>query len=112
MNKRENRVTDFQRRVYDATKKIPRGKVTTYKLVSEAIGCRSSQAVGQALKVNPFAPHVPCHRVIRSDLTIGGFSGAIKGPQIEKKKALLLTEGVRFEGDRLRDSADLYTFVD
>ena len=110
--RKHDKVTEFQRRVYDTTRKIPRGRVTTYGYLAKAIGCRSSRAVGQALKVNPFAPEVPCHRVIRSDLTIGGFSGALKGPQIEKKKTLLREEGVRFDGDRLSNPQDLYTFAD
>lgn len=111
MKKSDPQITEFQRRVYAATKKIPRGKVTTYKHLAQAIGCGCSRAVGQALKVNPFAPEVPCHRVIRSDLTIGGFSGKLEGPQIEKKKVLLSKEGVRFDGDRLLNSDDVHTFA-
>jgi methylated-DNA-[protein]-cysteine S-methyltransferase len=111
MKKIEPQVTEFQKRVYAATRRIPRGKVTTYKSLAQAIGCGSSQAVGQALSVNPFAPEVPCHRVIRSDLTIGGFSGQVEGPEIEDKKALLLEEGVRFNGDRLSNPEDVYLFT-
>ena len=59
MKKIEPQVTEFQKRVYAATRRIPRGKVTTYKSLAQAIGCGSSQAVGQALSVNPFAPHPP-----------------------------------------------------
>jgi methylated-DNA-[protein]-cysteine S-methyltransferase len=110
MKKSGSRITEFQERVYAATKRIPRGKVTTYKHLARAIGCGSSRAVGQALSVNPFAPVVPCHRVIRSDLTIGGFSGKVEGPEIEKKRALLLKEGVRFEDDRLLNPKDVYAF--
>ena len=106
------KVTEFQKQVYDATKRIPRGKVTTYKHLARAVKCGSSQAVGQALKVNPFAPKVPCHRVIRTDLTIGGFSGQLRGPKIRQKKALLSKEGVRFEGDRLANPEDVYVFDD
>ena len=62
-------VTPFRQRVYDALCRVPRGRVTTYKLLGEAIGCASSRAIGQALRNNPFAPEVPCHRVIRTDLT-------------------------------------------
>jgi methylated-DNA-[protein]-cysteine S-methyltransferase len=109
--KKSREITEFQRRVYDATRRIPRGKVTTYGYLANAIGSCSSRAVGQALKVNPFAPEVPCHRVIRSDLTIGGFSGALKGPQIERKKALLREEGVRFDGDRLLNPENVHTFA-
>jgi methylated-DNA-[protein]-cysteine S-methyltransferase len=112
MRKRKRQITEFQKRVYVATERIPRGKVTTYKHLARAVGCGSSRAVGQALKVNPYAPRVPCHRVIRSDLTIGGFSGAVRGPQIERKKALLLEEGIRFDRDRLGNVGDVYTFGD
>lgn len=110
MKKINPEVTEFQKRVYATTRKIPRGKVTTYKHLAQAIRCDSSQAVGQALKVNPFAPEVPCHRVIRSDLTIGGFSGQLEGPRIEEKKALLSKEGVEFDGDRLLNPDDVYAF--
>ena len=112
MRESPKRVTEFQERVYAATQRIPRGKVTTYRNLARAIGCGSSRAVGQALKVNPFAPEVPCHRVIRSDLTIGGFSGKLKGPEIDRKRALLLKEGVRFAGDRLSDPETIYNFSD
>jgi methylated-DNA-[protein]-cysteine S-methyltransferase len=112
MKKSDMQITEFQKRVYAATEKIPQGKVTTYKYLAKAIGCASSRAVGQALSVNPFAPKVPCHRVIRSDLTIGGFSGQIEGPQIAKKKALLREEGVQFAGDRLSNPDDVYAFDD
>ena len=112
MRVRDRRVTEFQKRVYAAAKRIPRGKVTTYKDLARAIDCRSSRAVGQALKRNPFAPDVPCHRVIHSDLTIGGFSGSLKGPKIEKKRILLLEEGVCFEGNRLSDPNNVYRFHD
>ncbi len=67
-------MTDFQKRVYSVLKLIPRGKVTTYKILGDFIGCRSAQAIGQALTRNPDAPWVPCHRVIRTDGTIGGYA--------------------------------------
>lgn len=67
-------MTDFQKRVYDALKLIPKGKVTTYKLLGDFVGCRSSQAIGQALTRNPHAPQVPCHRVVKTDGTIGGYA--------------------------------------
>ncbi|MDF2530083.1 MAG: hypothetical protein K0Q57_963, partial [Gammaproteobacteria bacterium] len=49
------------------------------------------------LKRNPFAPEVPCHRVVKSDLSLGGFYGETSGPQIDKKRKLLLAEGVKFD---------------
>ncbi len=102
--------TDFEMRVFRATKRIPRGKVTTYGLIAGAIGCGSSRAVGQALSRNPFAPRVPCHRVIRGDLSTGGFSGKREGPTIARKLRLLKEEGVVFEGGKLREPARLFRF--
>ncbi|MBN1669589.1 MAG: MGMT family protein [Kiritimatiellae bacterium] len=103
-------VTAFQKRVFDTIVKIPKGRVSTYKLVGEAMGCRCAQAVGQALRRNPFAPRVPCHRVIASDLTLGGFGGKRSGPLLKKKARLLAREGVRLENGRLADSGQLYRF--
>ncbi len=102
------KTTPFQNRVYAMLRRVPRGRVTTYKLLARAIGCGSSQAVGQALSHNPFAPEVPCHRVIRSDLALGGFSGATDGPEIERKRRLLESEGVRLDGNALADPAQLF----
>ena len=105
-----NKLTPFEERVYAATKCVPRGKVTTYKHLAQSIGCGSSQAIGQALKCNPYAPKVPCHRVIRSDLTIGGFAGHTQGPEISRKIRLLAGEGVKFEHGRLADPSKVHTF--
>jgi len=110
MSRTKLQVTSFQQRVYDATRGIPRGKVTTYKLLGAAIGCGSSRAVGQALRRNPFAPVVPCHRVIRSDLTLGGFGGKTSGPKLRRKIALLAKEGVHFTEGRLSEPNRVHTF--
>jgi len=88
--------TSFENKVYDALQLIPRGKVTTYGLLGNYISCASAQAIGQALKRNPFAPDTPCHRVVKSDLTIGGFQGEREGAPISKKRRLLESEGVVF----------------
>ena len=77
--------TSFQMKVYKATSCIPRGKVATYGWVARQIGCRSAQAVGGALRVNPFAPKVPCHRVIAADGSLHGFAGHTSGPLLAKK---------------------------
>ena len=83
-------VTTFQRSVYQATGKIPRGRVSTYFEIAQVIGRpKAARAVGNALNVNPFAPQVPCHRVVKSDGSLGGFfSGQ------NKKVKLLKSEGV------------------
>ena len=103
-------VSPFRQRVYEALRRVPRGRVTTYKLLGEAIGCASSQAIGQALRHNPYAPEVPCHRVIRTDLTLGGFSGKTEGKAIRRKLDLLREEGVEFVSGRLKDPSKIYPF--
>ena len=95
--------SQFARQVYDAVVEIPAGRVTTYQQVARRIGCGSPRAVGQALRVNPYAPEVPCHRVIASDLTPGGFQGCRGGVALKRKLAMLSKEGVRFVGGRLED---------
>lgn len=102
--------TEFEQRVFDTICRIPRGRVTTYGLLARELGCGSAQAVGQALKRNPFAPEVPCHRVIASDLGAGGFAGQREGTKIRKKLRLLQEEGVRFQGGRLEDESQLWGF--
>jgi methylated-DNA-[protein]-cysteine S-methyltransferase len=91
------KISEFQKKIYETLQKVPKGKVTTYATLAKAVGCGSCQAVGGALKRNPFAPEVPCHRVVKSDLSLGGFFGETSGPQIDKKKQLLICEGVRFD---------------
>jgi methylated-DNA-[protein]-cysteine S-methyltransferase len=96
---KEHSLTDFQRNVYAYTKTIPKGQVSTYKNIAIAMGCPgSSRAVGTALSKNPFAPLVPCHRVIASDGKIGGFMGKTgKCVQTERKIAMLQAEGIIIE---------------
>ncbi len=86
-------VTQFQERVYEATQRIPRGKVATYAAIARAIGKpKAMRAVGNALNKNPYAPSVPCHRVVRSDLSIGGFARGARA-----KVKLLHKEGVSIQ---------------
>ena len=89
----DRRITNFQRKVYLALLEVPRGTTISYKELGKMIGCKSARAIGQALKRNPFAPDVPCHRVINSDGTIGGFHGQRDGEMIDKKQKLLESEG-------------------
>jgi methylated-DNA-[protein]-cysteine S-methyltransferase len=93
-------ITSFQQKVYDATSKIPKGKISTYKDIATYLNCGSCQAIGQALKNNPFAPTVPCHRVVKSDFTIGGFFGSNSGPNVLKKQQLLESEGISFDSNK------------
>ena len=85
--------TKFQLKVWNYLKKIPRGKVKTYSEVAKSIGKPLAvRAVANAIGKNPQAPQIPCHRVIRSDGSLGGYSG--KGG-IKTKKLLLKKEGIR-----------------
>ena len=84
--------TKFQLKVWKYLKTIPKGKVKTYKEVANAIKSpRSARAVANACAKNPYAPKIPCHRVIRSDGSLGGYSG--KGG-ISEKRRLLRSEKV------------------
>ncbi len=83
-------LTSFQKAVYRVVARIPKGRTMTYTQVARAISRpKAARAVGNALNKNPFAPWVPCHRVICSDGTLGGFAS---GPR--KKRLLLKREGV------------------
>ena len=86
------KITPFQRRVYLALLDVPSGTTITYGELAERIGCRSAQAIGQALRRNPFAPEVPCHRVVAADGSLGGYMGERDGEQIEYKRRLLEVE--------------------
>jgi methylated-DNA-[protein]-cysteine S-methyltransferase len=100
---------DFQKRVLTLLTKIPKGKVTTYGEIARALGdVHLSRAVGNAVRDNPFAPEVPCHRVIRSNGEIGGFGGELSGKNIDQKIRLLKEEGVYVDGTR---SVDLQKYL-
>ena len=86
------RGTKFQKKVWNYLKTIRKGTVKSYKQVAIAINRpKSARAVANAVGKNPFAPKIPCHRVIRSDGSLGGYSG--KGG-VKTKKLLLKREGV------------------
>jgi len=92
-----DRLPPFNRRVLKLTALIPRGKVATYGGIAAGVGApRGARAVGNAEASNPFAPFMPCHRVISSSLGLGGYGGR---PDV--KKAFLVREGVVFVGDRV-----------
>jgi len=77
------------KRVLTQVKKIPYGEVRTYRWVARRIGTRGYRAVGRILSLNPFPIIIPCHRVVRADGSLGGFSAGI-----ELKRKLLEIEGV------------------
>ena len=91
-------VTEFQSKVYHLCRQIPAGSFSTYKAISTVLHA-SPRAVGGALRRNPFAPEVPCHRVISSQFTLGGFQGDSKPGclTLKKKLAMLTEEGLHFD---------------
>ena len=83
--------TKFQLQVWEEIKKIPKGSVKTYKEIASILGKpNSSRAVANACAKNPLIIEIPCHRVIRSDGFLGGYSGE---GGIQKKSELLIEEG-------------------
>jgi methylated-DNA-[protein]-cysteine S-methyltransferase len=83
--------TKFQIEVWNQIKKIPKGSVKTYKEIALILNKpKSSRAVANACGKNPYPPKIPCHRVIRSDGFLGGYSG-VGG--IKTKQELLISEG-------------------
>ena len=93
--------TLFQITVWKEINKIPKGSVKTYKEIAKLIGKpMASRAVANACGKNPYIPEIPCHRVIRSDGYLGGYSG---NGGIEEKKKLLIEEGFYdFKIDKLK----------
>ncbi|MCL5012084.1 MAG: MGMT family protein [Patescibacteria group bacterium] len=93
MNTKENKFS-FKNKVYAVTKKIPKGKVASYKQIARlAKNPNAARAVGAYMRTNPYAPQVPCHRVVASNGALTGYSG--KGG-VRGKQKLLQAEGVYF----------------
>lgn len=101
-------LSPFKNRCYALLMKIPRGQVTTYKALAEALHCRSYQAVGQALSANPNLIEVPCHRVVKSNGELGGYALGQ-----EKKAALLKQEGVEVKNGHIVNLDEIcFVFAD
>ena len=86
----------FNQKVWALTARVPAGKVTTYGRIAEALGSKGCRAVGNALNRNPYAPGVPCHRVVGASGALTGFAGGL-----EKKQRLLAGEGVEVSNGRV-----------
>ena len=92
--------TAFEKRVWTLLCQVPRGQFTTYGIMSARLAS-SPRAVGNALRRNPFAPDVPCHRVVATGGALGGFKGKWprdgEGITLDEKRMLLRSEGVKFD---------------
>ena len=86
----------FNEKVWAVTARIPRGRVVTYGDIARALNCTAYRAVGNALNKNPYAPAVPCHRVVGADGSLTGFAGGL-----EKKRKLLAGEGVPLKNGKV-----------
>jgi O-6-methylguanine DNA methyltransferase len=84
--------TPFMKKVWEITRRIPYGEVRTYKWVAQQLGYKAYRAIGMALSRNPHLIITPCHRVVRSDGSLGGFTSE---GGISLKKYLLELEGVK-----------------
>ena len=102
--------TEFQRRVWEAIARIPKGRVTTYGAIAAYLGTQAVRAVGTAVGKNPYAPEVPCHRVVPSSGKLGNYSGESGAA---RKEALLESEGVLVKDGKIVDFERVfYNFSD
>ena len=89
----------MNKKIYKKLLQVPPGKITTYGELSRAVGFENGQrAIGQIMKKNPFPVIVPCHRVVISDGTVGGYAYGS-----ERKKHMLSKEGLKINNDKISD---------
>jgi methylated-DNA-[protein]-cysteine S-methyltransferase len=93
----------FEERVWKLMERIPKGRVTTYGMIARKLNSKAYRPVGNACRRNPYAPRVPCHRVVRSDGTVGGFGGKTSGKTVEKKIHMLIEEDVEVKHGKIVD---------
>jgi methylated-DNA-[protein]-cysteine S-methyltransferase len=96
-------MTPFNEKCYKILRKVPKGKVTTYKEIAKVLNSLAYRAIGNAMNKNPYAPAVPCHRVINSNGDVGGFFSGTKN-----KVRLLKTEGIEIKNNKI--DLDKYLF--
>ena len=89
--------------IYELCKSIPKGKVSTYKEIAKKLNTKAYQAIGQILKNNPYAPIVPCHRIISSSGNISGFKGKRSGKAVKEKIDLLEKEGIKVKNNKIEN---------
>jgi methylated-DNA-[protein]-cysteine S-methyltransferase len=102
---RLNAKMNFNQKVWALTSRIPAGSVTTYANIAHKLGTRAYRAVGQALHNNPYAPGVPCHRVVGSDGRLTGYAHGLPA-----KQKLLASEGVDVVRNRVKLSESMFNF--
>jgi len=93
----------FNEKIWELAKKIPKGRVTTYKELARVVKTKAYRAVGNALNKNPYAPKVPCHRVVNSDGSVGGFASGVRN-----KIKLLKKEGIKIKNNKIERFEKLF----
>lgn len=88
----------FYQDCYRILKKVPKGRVTTYKAIAQALNSKAYRAVGSAMNKNENAPKIPCHRVVPSNGEIGQYAFGVK-----KKIELLKAEGIEIKNNKIVD---------
>src|SRR5215204_6553700 len=95
----------FNQKVWAMCARVPAGQVTTYAEIARALGTKAYRAVGNALNRNPYAPAVPCHRVVGSDGSLTGFAGGLA-----LKQQMLAREGIECAGGKVDLKRVRFTF--
>ena len=90
--------TKLQKDVWEKLKEIPKGKVTTYKLLANAVNSKAIRTVATAVGKNPYAPKVPCHRVVLSNGKLGNYTHP---NGIKRKIELLENENIKIENNKV-----------
>ena len=88
--------SEFHEKIYSKLRQVPKGKLTTYKDLAHAAGTKAYRAVGTAMNKNPYAPVVPCHRVVNSNGNLGQYA---QGTQ--KKIQRLKKEGISVKDNKI-----------
>jgi len=91
---------NFDEKVWQLMKKIPRGRITTYKIIAKKLNSKAYRAVGQACKRNENAPYIPCHRVVESSGKVGNYSAS---GGARRKIELLKKEGISVKNNRIEN---------
>jgi len=94
---------NFSDKCYEVLKRVPVGRVTTYKEIAKSLKSKGYRAVGNAMNKNQNAPKIPCHRVVGSDGSLTGYAGGLK-----KKISLLKTEGVEVANGKVRNFSKVF----
>lgn len=89
-------MSEFNEKCYQLLRQVPKGSLTTYKDLAHAIGGKGYRAVGRAMNQNPYAPKVPCHRVIKANGELGGFAQGVAA-----KKKMLEQEGFTIKANKI-----------